>query len=468
MNQTDRNNRARTILKIFAMIILIAMMSSSWLLPVQATTFNTEVLDGVVFIEVYYTDSNGVLWLSSGTGFFVGEPGKNPQYIITNAHVIINYALNEGADGDNSLTICYDKDDVEDGYLVDYNDEMDIAIVKIGKATDKRKPLTLEVFDETKQGQPVFAVGYPAIIEKATNAKSSYGKNDATVTSGIIGRFLMDAKSGRTDIQIDAAISGGNSGGPLVNPAGYVVGINTSTLSGAGYNFAVSIEEAIPLLHRNGVSYTLAPDETEAEVETEAVSGESGEGDEVDEGDENQEGSLDLTLILLIAGGAVILLLVIFIIIILSAKKSKKKRPRTPRPSPAPSNANVNAQVPVGAGGKTVGYSQMSVRGAVVKSLSTQHNGISVPVGRTPLTIGRDPAVCKIIFRDDTPGVSSKHCQIYFDSGNNCFVLTDLNSSYGTYLMNGQKLLPNTPVRLNAKDYFYLGSKDNTLFVDVI
>ena len=462
MNQTDRYNRKRVMIRIFAMIILTAMMSSLWLLPVQASTFNTEVLDGVVFIEVYYTDNNGVLWLSSGTGFFVGESGKNPQYIITNAHVIINYALNKGADGDNTLTICYDKDDVEDGYLVDYNDDMDIAILKIGKATDKRKPLALEVFDETKQGQPVFAVGYPAIIEKATNAKSSYGKNDATVTSGIIGRFLMDAKSGRTDIQIDAAISGGNSGGPLVNPEGYVVGINTSTLSGAGYNFAVSIEEAIPLLHRNGVSYTLAPDPDEAVVETDEGS------EEAEQVEEEEPSGLDLTLILLIAGGAVIVILVIFIVIILSAAKSKKKKPRTQRPAPAPANANVNAQAPVGAGGKTVGYSQMSVRGAVVKSLSTQHNGISVPAGKTPLTIGRDPAVCKIIFKDDTPGVSSKHCQIYFDSGNNCFVLTDLNSSYGTYLMNGQKLLPNTPIRLNAKDYFYLGSKDNTVFVDVI
>jgi len=107
------------------------------------------------------------------------------------------------------------------------------------------------------------------------------------------------------------------------------------------------------------------------------------------------------------------------------------------------------------------------MRGAYIKSLAAQHNGVSMPLDKAPIIIGRDRTVCKVLFNEDTPGVSSKHCQIYFDSDTNDFILTDLGSTYGTFLMNGQKLQSNTPNRLRAKDYFYLGAKDNSFYVDM-
>ena len=104
---------------------------------------------------------------------------------------------------------------------------------------------------------------------------------------------------------------------------------------------------------------------------------------------------------------------------------------------------------------------------ASVRSLAAQHNNISEPLNQTPVIIGRDPAVCKIVFMEDTPGISAKHCQVYFDSEKNSVILTDLGSSYGTYLMSGQKLTPNTPFRLGAKEHFYLASKNNTFIVEM-
>ena len=424
-----------------SVIIILAIMILTWAVPVQAASFDTKVLDGVVFIEVYYVNSNGDLWVISGTGFFVGDKDKDPQYIVTNSHVIDSFVEAGGASGQNSIYIFYDKDDSEEVYLVGHDADMDIAILKVAKPTDKRKPLKLKTIDETQQGQQVFAVGYPSIVDKATNARSSYGKNDATVTSGVVSRILMDSKTGRTDLQIDAAISGGNSGGPLVDVNGYVIGVNTSTIKGENYNFAVSIEEAVRLLTKNVVPFVLASDDEDKSEEV------------IDE----DEGP-DLTLIMMIAGVAVILLLIIIIFVLVA----KKKSPAAVKSSAASSANAPNVQVPGGAG--TGGR---AMRGAYIKSLAAQHNGVSMPLDKAPIIIGRDRTVCKVLFNEDTPGVSSKHCQIYFDSDTNDFILTDLGSTYGTFLMNGQKLQSNTPNRLRAKDYFYLGAKDNSFYVDM-
>jgi hypothetical protein len=417
--------------RIFSMILLTAMILLLFI-PVHASGFDSSVLDGVVFIEVFFMDDFGEIWRSTGTGFFVGERGKDPQYIVTNAHVIVNYLLTGGAGGNNALWINYDRTDYEEGYYVDSNFDMDVAVLRIGRPTNKRRALPLNVIDESNaQGQPVFAVGFPAIVDERTNAKSSYGRNDTTVTSGIISRVMMQAHSGRTDIQIDATVSWGNSGGPLIDTRGRVIGINTWGFQDAAYenyNMAVSIENAIPLLRRNNVPYY-------------------------------EDGGINLLLILAIAGGAAGLALIALVIVMLARKKPAQIPVHVAANVPAEAPAPVS--VPVGAGAG----SQAPARPAFIRSMAAQHNNISAPLGITPVMIGRDASVCKIIFKEDTPGVSSKHCQIYFDGSN--FILTDLGSSYGTFLMNDQKLAPNTPVRLNARDYFYVASKDNTFLVDM-
>ena len=395
--------------------LLLAAMVLLLVVPVQASSFNLTVLDGVVFIDLFYMDDFGQIWRGTGTGFFVGEKNKDPQYILTNAHVIAQYLATGGANGNNSLWINYDQTDYEEGYYVDSNADMDLALLRIGRPTNKRQALPLRVInDRGSQGDPVYAVGYPGIVDEQTNAKSSYGKDDTTVTSGIISRVMMQAHLGRVDIQVDAAISWGNSGGPLVDAKGNVIGVNTWGFADdafENYNLAVSIEHAIPLLMRNNVPY--------------------------------YTGGLNWLLILAIAGGALGVIIIIVLIVLIARKK--------------PSAAGTG-----GGGGQVPPLAQQT---AFIRSLAVQHNNITAPLGISPVLIGRDASVCKIVFKDDTPGVSSKHCQIYYDSANNSIILTDLGSSYGTFLMSGQKLAPNTPVRLNAGDNFYLASRENTFIV---
>ena len=104
----------------------------------------------------------------------------------------------------------------------------------------------------------------------------------------------------------------------------------------------------------------------------------------------------------------------------------------------------------------------------MIRSLSPQHGGLVVQLHhQQPVQIGRDNATCRLVYQDGTPGVSSRHCQVYFDEREGVFVVTDLNSTYGTFLAGGQRIPPETPTKLPPKSSFYLGEVDNTVYVDL-
>lgn len=77
------------------------------------------------------------------------------------------------------------------------------------------------------------------------------------------------------------------------------------------------------------------------------------------------------------------------------------------------------------------------------------------------LTIGRDYRICSIVYPDNTPGVSSVHCEISYDPAIGKCILIDKGSSYGTFLSNGEKLIAGKAYYLNSLDSFYLASTDN-------
>ena len=164
---------------------------------------------------------------AAGTGFILSSDG----YIATNKHVVAN-ATKIGVILDDGSTY-------EDVELIGTDPINDFAIVKI-KDVKNLTPIKIGDSKTTNIGQQVIAIG---------NALGTYQNS---VTSGIIsgkGRSLTASDSSRTTyetlsdmIQTDAAINGGNSGGPLVNAAGEVIGINTAYASqGNNVGFAIPI-----------------------------------------------------------------------------------------------------------------------------------------------------------------------------------------------------------------------------------
>ncbi len=165
----------------------------------------------------------------SGTGFFITDQG----YILTNNHVV---------DGTKEVNIILSDGTQEKAKIVGTDIYSDIAVLK----TDGKVPAVARLgnSDVLKPGESVIAIGSPL------------GNFRNTVTVGVVsatGRSIDTGSGYQIEdlIQTDAAINHGNSGGPLVNLAGEVVGINTlivrNTNSGdvaEGLGFAISVNTA--------------------------------------------------------------------------------------------------------------------------------------------------------------------------------------------------------------------------------
>lgn len=399
------------IMRKLAAALLAAVLAASLAVPSLAA-FNQDTLNGIVMIRTGAPDENGVMNYWRGTGFFVGTPGENPEYIVTNCHVVEEFILAGRALGGGTLHVLFDQNDEAEAYLVDYDAEKDLAILRLENPTDKRVPLQLREPEDAMLGDEVYAVGYPLAADLTVQAVNSFSTSDATVTTGSIGRFLTESGTGRRLIQTDTAMSGGNSGGPLLDGDGAVLGINTA-VSNLDQNlfYAVSVTELMPMLDRNNVAYS------------------------------QYEGSGASGNLALYAGiAAVVVIAVIVVVVVASRKKKAAPAPAEEKPAGSP----------------------------VIRSLSPQHGGLVVQLHhQQPVQIGRDSATCRLVYQDGTPGVSSHHCQVYYDEGEGVFVVTDLNSTYGTFLAGGQRLQPQTPTKLPPKSSFYLGEVDNTVYVDL-
>jgi S1-C subfamily serine protease len=176
-----------------------------------------------------------------GTGFVVEKNG----YVLTNAHVV-----DESGRQATEITVVFNRGGSETqrvhGRLVGVDQGSDVALIKVDPSGLDLRPLPLGDSDEVVVGEPVVAIGNPL----------GY---DFSITSGIVsatGRTLQAPNGMRipNGIQTDAAINQGNSGGPLINGAGQVIGINEQIASQNGGNdglgFAVPINTAVRVMRQ--------------------------------------------------------------------------------------------------------------------------------------------------------------------------------------------------------------------------
>jgi S1-C subfamily serine protease len=161
-----------------------------------------------------------------GTGVVIDKDGN----ILTNNHVI---------DGANQVSVEFTDGTVVPGTVVGTDPGNDLAVVHVDVDGSKLHPAALGDSDKAKPGQPVFAIGNPF-------------SQKFTVTAGIISAVDSDSpgdsSSGRPVrgmLQTDAAVNPGNSGGPLFNDAGEVIGINESIENPTGQRVWVGVGFAV-------------------------------------------------------------------------------------------------------------------------------------------------------------------------------------------------------------------------------
>nr|XP_020661434.1 serine protease HTRA3 [Pogona vitticeps] len=173
--------------------------------------------------------------LSSGSGFIMSDSGL----IVTNAHVVSSSSTMTGR---QQLKVQLQDGDTYEATIKDIDKKSDIATIKINP--QKKLPaLSIGQSGDLRPGEFVVAIGSPFALQN-------------TVTTGIVSTTQRDGKElGLKDsdmdyIQTDAIINYGNSGGPLVNLDGEVIGINTLKVT-AGISFAIPSDRIARFLSEN-------------------------------------------------------------------------------------------------------------------------------------------------------------------------------------------------------------------------
>ena len=171
-----------------------------------------------------------------GSGFVVSRKG----FILTNAHVITT-APDQPVERAARIYVEFSNGDRVDGDIVGYDLFSDVGLVQVDPSSHRLTPLPLGDSSTAVVGEPVAAIGSPFGNENSLSVGvvSATRRSISSVTSEY---DLTDA------IQTDAAINHGNSGGPLLDGRGRVIGINaqirSNTGSGEGVGFAVPINTA--------------------------------------------------------------------------------------------------------------------------------------------------------------------------------------------------------------------------------
>ncbi len=200
--------------------------------PVPATDLSVQ--------ELVKRESPAVVLISNetpqggnlGSGFLIDTAG----HIITNAHVM---------DGATKTTVTFQDGTEKRGTVLGVDTSTDVAVLKIDQVPTGVTPVSLGKSGSLTVGQDVVAIGNP------------YGYS-GTATTGIVSALKRTIASPsdfpiQNAIQTDAAINQGNSGGPLFDRAGRVIGINSQIASESGGNvgigFAVPIDTVRPIVN---------------------------------------------------------------------------------------------------------------------------------------------------------------------------------------------------------------------------
>jgi putative serine protease PepD len=190
--------------------------------------------------EIYERSAAGVVEItvgSAGAGSLGGNGGTQAQgsgfvyddqgHIITNQHVV---------DGAESVSVRFSDGSTHDATVVGTDPSTDLAVLEVDAPASRLKPLRLGKSSELAVGDSVIAIGSPFGLEQ-------------TVTTGIVSALKRQINSPNgfaidDAIQTDAAINHGNSGGPLLDLSGRVIGVNSQIESESGGNDGIGF--AVP------------------------------------------------------------------------------------------------------------------------------------------------------------------------------------------------------------------------------
>ncbi|MDM0047929.1 trypsin-like peptidase domain-containing protein [Variovorax sp. J22R115] len=303
---------------------------------------------------------------------------------------------------------------------------VDMAILKLDRPIPNRLAVTLATGSSVQVNDQVYAVGFPG-----ASATVESNKYVPTMKRGIVSKlggespFLSDegrAKGlkGTPVIETDAAIGPGNSGGPLYNQFGDVLGINTFVpRKGTGIGWAQNIDVLIPVMQDLGLP--------------------------LPEIRRTPAGWMEENRGLATTGVAAAALALLAGLILVGFKKFSRPTLAAPTPSASPAAARPRAALPK----------------ATIMGRAGQFKNVSVPIPAEGLILGREGGGNGHLTFAAESDLSRRHCSISFDEPARRFKVTDLGSSNGTFTVpDGTRLGANQSLMCKPGQTIRLG-RDN-------
>lgn len=510
MKKQTKKRRIQHLLSTIICFVMLSCLAVGSSYSVMAETTNeavTRVNNSLMQVRMVYDLNGDIIPIQGGTGFLI-----NSNTILTCAHVVdidsetkdalVAVAGKDYSQDKISLQVVVSGDVTITATIKKESQENDFAILNLTEAIYDREVVALGDSNDVTATQMVYALGFPAAVSEIQN-KNTYTKNDVTITDGKVSKLIN--VSGTDMIQHGATLTSGNSGGPLVDENGTVIGINNATNS--DYNYAICINQVTDILKALGIEYTAGStsnantsnDTSSSTAETvapvtqqpETVAPAPTQSVTEDTNTAEPESGMDTTKIIIIAAilvVVVVLVIVIIFIVMGNKKKSAKKisvpvqttptpnptgRPnvQTPqgraqvvvsRPTPsAPPVSRAYPQADEGSDSTTVlneGAGETSVLGfqSMGATLLRKGNGEKIKIDKPSFVIGKERRRVDYCVADNS-SVSRTHAKITCRAGK--YYISDLGSLNCTYV-NGAKLNPNQEVALNKGDKIKLSDEE--------
>jgi S1-C subfamily serine protease len=370
-----------------------------------------------------------------GSGVVVAD-----GYVLTNFHVISAiFDVNQqyGVEGYIDLgnnTLPYK--------VVEYDEALDLALVRV-RGLD-RPSMAWGKSTGLQSGQEVFVLGYPAGLDKVSTAR------------GIISQ-PRQVLGKDTFIQTDAAISGGNSGGALVDTQGRIIGINTAMLHGEKVeNIGLArpidtatdfIKDVAPDVYKE-IQKRMEPTSTPPGGNTGNTTGSTGTK-------RGSDSSGTVLIVALVCGGLLIVLVIVLIVVFARRRKAIPAPAPMQQMPPAPAPVALPPSAPAGTVVSQAPATMISPAAGETISLRVKTSaGERTMTASLPAVVGRAPDAGIMI---DDPEVSRRHCE--FSRVNGQLTVTDLGSRNGIKV-NGVKV-PSSA--LSPGDHVHVGASEITI-----